>query len=98
MARSSARVFKKRKGSFNKGKCQEANESQNTFSENSSECAKLSTGKLNLSSSEKKLVNMNVSYSRDNSSGFRNGIVGINILACVFFEAVKCLNCEKSGF
>ncbi|GBL84504.1 hypothetical protein AVEN_117247-1 [Araneus ventricosus] len=96
MPRSSARVFKKRKGAFNKERCQEANKCPNTLSQNSSDSAKLSTGKFDLSSSEKKLVNMDVSYSSDNSSDFRNVNVDINVLACIFFEAVKCLNWDKS--
>ncbi|GFS48916.1 hypothetical protein TNIN_22301 [Trichonephila inaurata madagascariensis] len=40
---------------------------------------------------------MDISYSDEAFSGFRNVIVDINLLACVFFETVKCLKCEKTG-
>ncbi|GFV11335.1 hypothetical protein TNCV_3724241 [Trichonephila clavipes] len=43
------------------------------------------------SASERKFVNMDISYSDEAFSGFRNVIVDINLLACVFFEAVKCI-------
>ncbi|GFW99288.1 uncharacterized protein TNCV_3981131 [Trichonephila clavipes] len=40
---------------------------------------------------------MDISYSDEAFSGFRNVIVDINLSACVFFEAVKCIKCEKTG-
>ncbi|GFY62258.1 nephrin [Trichonephila inaurata madagascariensis] len=48
------------------------------------------------SASEKKFVNMDISYSDEAFSGFRNVIMDINLLACVFSEAMKCLKCEKT--
>ncbi|GFX48113.1 hypothetical protein TNCV_4114481 [Trichonephila clavipes] len=58
---------------------------------------KLCTNETEPSASERKIVNMDISYSDEAFSGFRNVIVDINLLACVFFEAVKCVKCEKTG-
>ncbi|GFV62518.1 uncharacterized protein TNCV_3866991 [Trichonephila clavipes] len=107
MPRSSTKVFKKRKGVFNKGRCNKSNdgygESNSTVPKNSADeknCAdgaKLCTNETEPSASERKIVNMDISYSDEAFSGFRNVIVDINLLACVFFEAVKCIKCEKTG-
>ncbi|GFV37563.1 uncharacterized protein TNCV_4981851 [Trichonephila clavipes] len=107
MPRASTKVFKKRRGVFNKGRCNKSNdgcgESNSTVPKNSADeknCAdgaKLCTNETEPSASEKKIVNMDISYSDEAFSGFRNVIVDINLLACVFFEAVKCIKCEKTG-
>ncbi|GFW11123.1 transposable element Tcb2 transposase [Trichonephila clavipes] len=64
---------------------------------NCADVAKLCTNETELSASERKIVNMDISYSDEAFSGFRNVIVDINLLACVFFEAVKCIKCERTG-
>ncbi|GFX23978.1 uncharacterized protein TNCV_2730831 [Trichonephila clavipes] len=107
MPRASTKVFKKRRGVFYKGRCNKSNdgcgESNSTVPKNSADeknCAdgaKLATNETEPSASERKIVNMDISYSDEAFSGFRNVIVDINLLACVFFEAVKCIKCEKTG-
>ncbi|GFS49867.1 uncharacterized protein TNIN_269481 [Trichonephila inaurata madagascariensis] len=107
MPRASTKVFKKRRGVFNKGRCKKSNdgcvEGISTVPKNCAEeknfadCAKLCTNETEPSASERKILNMDISYSDEAFSGFRNVIVDINLLACVFFEAVKCLKCEKTG-
>ncbi|GFV57393.1 uncharacterized protein TNCV_3569451 [Trichonephila clavipes] len=107
MPRVSTKVFKKRRGVFNKGRCNKSNdgcgESNFTVPKNSADeknCAdgaKLCTNETEPSASERKIVNMDISYSDEAFSGFRNVIVDINLLACVFFESVKCIKCEKTG-
>ncbi|GFY24185.1 uncharacterized protein TNCV_1012381 [Trichonephila clavipes] len=107
MPRASTKVFKKRRGVFNKGRYNKSNdgcgESNSTVPKNSvdekncADGAKLCTNETEPSASEKKIVNMDISYSDEAFSGFRNVIVDINLLACVFFEAVKCIKCEKTG-
>ncbi|GFY42644.1 uncharacterized protein TNIN_383281, partial [Trichonephila inaurata madagascariensis] len=107
MPRASTKVFKKRRGVFNKGRCKKSNdgcvEGISTVPKNCAEeknfadDAKPCTNETEPSASERKILNMDISYSDEASSGFRNVIVDINLLACVFFEAVKCLNCEKTG-
>ncbi|GFU33284.1 uncharacterized protein TNCV_3768391 [Trichonephila clavipes] len=107
MPRASTKVFKKRRGVFNKGRCNKSNdgcgESNSTVPKNSADeknCAdgaKLCTNETEPSACERKIVNMDISYSDEAFSGFRNVIVDINLLACVFFEAVKCIKCEKTG-
>ncbi|GFQ87152.1 hypothetical protein TNCT_711531 [Trichonephila clavata] len=42
---------------------------------------------------KKKLSNLNNSHKSEFNSGFKNAIVDLNILAGVFSEAVKCLQC-----
>lgn len=101
MARSSSNVFKKRKGGFNKKGSQKTSEekfvnSANVLSENPLDTANLSSDSVNISSSEKKLLNENNCYS-NNFAGYKNVIVDINILAGVFFEAVKCLECGMAA-
>ncbi|GFV84700.1 uncharacterized protein TNCV_4296821 [Trichonephila clavipes] len=101
MPRASTKVFEKRRGVFNKGRCNKSNdgcgESNSTVPKNSADeknCAdgaKLCTNETEPSASERKIVNMDISYSDEAFSGFRNDIVDINLLACVFFEAVKCI-------
>ncbi|GFU34289.1 hypothetical protein TNCV_4158141 [Trichonephila clavipes] len=88
-----------------KGRCNKSNdgcgESNSTVPKNSADeknCAdgaKLCTNETEPSASERKIVNMDISYSDEAFSGFRNVIVDINLLACLFFEAVKCIKCEK---
>ncbi|GFV84315.1 uncharacterized protein TNCV_1591741 [Trichonephila clavipes] len=106
MPRASTKVFKKRRGVFNKGRCNKSNdgcgESNSTVPKNSADekkivlmVQKLCTNETEPSASERKIVNMDISYSDEAFSGFRNVIVDINLLACVFFEAVKCIKCEK---
>ncbi|GFQ86877.1 hypothetical protein TNCT_145771 [Trichonephila clavata] len=51
----------------------------------------------NVSASEKKLRNLNNSYKSEFNSGFKNAIADLNILAGVFSEAVKCLQCGATG-
>ncbi|GFY52913.1 uncharacterized protein TNIN_425251 [Trichonephila inaurata madagascariensis] len=107
MSRASAKVFKKRSGVFNKRKCKKINhgcvEGNSTYPKNSAvekncaDGAKLCTKETEPSASERKFVNMDISYSNEAFSGFRNGIVDINLLTRVLFEAVRCLKCEKTG-
>ncbi|GFY16751.1 uncharacterized protein TNCV_2788731 [Trichonephila clavipes] len=81
----------------------EPKESNSTVPKNSADeknCAdgaKLCTNETEPSASERKIVHMDISYSDEAFSGFRSVIVDINLLACVFFEAVKCIKCEKTG-
>ncbi|GFX90823.1 uncharacterized protein TNCV_3166541 [Trichonephila clavipes] len=106
MPRASTKVFRNER-SFNKGRCNKSNdgcgESNSTVPKNSADeknrayGAKLCTNETEPSSSERKIVNMDISYSDEAFSGFRNVIVDINLLACVFFEAVKSIKCEKTG-
>ncbi|GFY39849.1 uncharacterized protein TNIN_211981, partial [Trichonephila inaurata madagascariensis] len=107
MPRASTKVFKKRRGVFNKGRCKKINDGcvegistvpKNCADEkNFADGAKVCTNETEPSDSERKILNMDISYSDEAFSGFRNVIVDINLLACVFFEAVKCLKCEKTG-
>ncbi|GFT87546.1 uncharacterized protein TNCV_3759861 [Trichonephila clavipes] len=107
MPRTSTKVFKKRRGVFYKGRCKKINygcvESNSTVPKNSADeknCAdgaKLCTNETEPSARERKIVKMDISYSDEAFSGFRNVIVDINLLTCVFFEAVKCIKCEKTG-
>ncbi|GFW95592.1 uncharacterized protein TNCV_2857581 [Trichonephila clavipes] len=107
MPRASTKVFKKRRGVFNKGRCNKSNdgcgESNSTVPKNSADeknCAdgaKLCTNETKPSASERKIVNMDISYSDEAFSGFRNVIVDINLLACVFFEAVKCIKQQEKS-
>ncbi|GFY70951.1 uncharacterized protein TNIN_398001 [Trichonephila inaurata madagascariensis] len=98
MPRASTKVFKKRRGVFNKGRCKKSNdgcvEGISTVPKNCAEEKNFADG---AKPCERKILNMDISYSDEAFSGFRNVIVDINLLACVFFEAVKCLNCEKTG-
>ncbi|GFX66640.1 uncharacterized protein TNCV_1428061 [Trichonephila clavipes] len=106
MPRASTKVFKKRRGVFNKGRCNKSNdgcgESNSTVPKNSADekivlmVQIFVLMKTEPSASERKIVNMDISYSDEAFSGFRN-VVDINLLACVFFEAVKCIKCEKTG-
>ncbi|GFX11452.1 uncharacterized protein TNCV_2818861 [Trichonephila clavipes] len=41
--------------------------------------------------------NLNNSYKSEFNSGFKNAIVDLNVLAGVFSEAVKCLQCGATG-
>ncbi|GFW52416.1 uncharacterized protein TNCV_2796741 [Trichonephila clavipes] len=83
--------------------CKTRKKSNSTVPKNSADeknCAdgaKLCTNETEPSASERKIVNMDISYSDEAFSGFRNVIVDINLLACVFFEAVKPIKCEKTG-
>ncbi|GFU52578.1 hypothetical protein TNCV_2115601 [Trichonephila clavipes] len=96
MPRASTKVFKKRRGIFNKGRCNKSNdgcgESNSTVPKNSADeknrvdGAKLCTNETEPSASERKIVNMDISYSDEAFSGFRNVIVDINLLACVFLK------------
>ncbi|GFX49689.1 uncharacterized protein TNCV_1637271 [Trichonephila clavipes] len=52
-----------------------------------------SASNSNISASEKKLSNSNNSYKSEFNSGFKNAVVDLNVLAGVFSEAVKCLQC-----
>ncbi|GFS43810.1 uncharacterized protein TNIN_92421 [Trichonephila inaurata madagascariensis] len=107
MPRASTKVFKKRRGVFKKRRCKKINDGcvegistvpKNCADEkNFADGAKLCTNETEPSASERKILNMDISYSDEAFSGFRNVIVDINLLACVFFEAVKCLKCEKTG-
>ncbi|GFS72816.1 hypothetical protein TNCV_4628671 [Trichonephila clavipes] len=47
--------------------------------------------------SKKKLSNLNNSYKSEFNSGFKNAIVDLNVLAGVFSEAAKCLQCGATG-
>ncbi|GFY54355.1 hypothetical protein TNIN_324011 [Trichonephila inaurata madagascariensis] len=58
--------------------------------------AKPCTNETEPSASERKILNMDISYSDEAFSGFRNVIVDINLLACVLFEAVKFLKFVKN--
>ncbi|GFV02269.1 hypothetical protein TNCV_4742501 [Trichonephila clavipes] len=46
---------------------------------------------------KKKLSTLNNSYKSEFNSGFKNAIVDFNVLAGVFSEAVKCLQCGATG-
>ncbi|GFX14469.1 hypothetical protein TNCV_1616521 [Trichonephila clavipes] len=91
MPRASTKVFEKRRGVFNKGRCNKSNdgcgESNSTVPKNSADeknCAdgaKLCTNETEPSASERKIVNMDISYLDEAFSGFRNVIVDINLLA-----------------
>ncbi|GFW80394.1 hypothetical protein TNCV_2945261 [Trichonephila clavipes] len=50
-----------------------------------------------LKKAKKKLSNLNNSYKSEFNSGFKNAIVDLNVLAGVFSEAVKCLQCGATG-
>ncbi|GFQ75157.1 uncharacterized protein TNCT_25161 [Trichonephila clavata] len=92
-ARSSSKVFKKRRGNFNQGR---RSNSESTVTSDSVP-QQFSTSNSNVSASEKKLCNLNNSYKSEFNSGFKNVIVDLNVLAGVFSEAVKCLQCGATG-
>ncbi|GFX70541.1 uncharacterized protein TNCV_875151 [Trichonephila clavipes] len=56
-----------------------------------------SSGKVFKKGEKKKLSNLNNSYKSEFNSGFKNAIVDLNVLAGVFSEAVKCLQCGATG-
>ncbi|GFR01487.1 hypothetical protein TNCT_186191 [Trichonephila clavata] len=89
MPRSSSKVFKKRRGNFNQGR---RSNSESTVTSDSVP-QQFSTSNSNVSASEKKLCNLNNSYKSEFNSRFKNVIVDLNVLAGVFSEAVKCLQC-----
>lgn len=92
MPRSNSRVFKKRKGNYLKGRGKQSNPLQ--LVDGSSENISV---EANLTSSEKKLGDLNVSYSNNEGSTFKNLIMDLDILSAVFSEAVKCLKCDQTG-
>ncbi|GFY64622.1 hypothetical protein TNIN_233071 [Trichonephila inaurata madagascariensis] len=95
MPRASTKLFKKRIGVFNKGRYKKINDGcvegistvpkNSTDEKNFADGAKLCTNETEPSASERKIANMDISYSDEAFSGFRNVIVDINLLACVFF-------------
>ncbi|GFV91475.1 hypothetical protein TNCV_2384351 [Trichonephila clavipes] len=93
MPRSSGKVFKKKRGNFNQGRI---SNSESTVRSNSV-AQQSSASNSNISASEKKLSNLNNSYKSEFNSGFKNAIVDLNVLAGVFSEAVKCLQCGATG-
>ncbi|GFQ74709.1 hypothetical protein TNCT_428161 [Trichonephila clavata] len=93
MPRSSSKVLKKRRGNFNQGR---RSNSESTVTSDSVP-QQFSASNSNVSASEKKLSNLNNSYKSEFNSGFKNAIVDLNILAGVFSEAVKCLQCGATG-
>ncbi|GFY59424.1 PC4 domain-containing protein [Trichonephila inaurata madagascariensis] len=93
MPRSSSKVFKKRRGNFKKGR---RSNSESTATSDSVP-QQSSASNSNISASEKKLSNLNNSYKSEFNSGFKNAIVDLNVLAGVFSEAVKCLQCGATG-
>ncbi|GFY49195.1 hypothetical protein TNIN_403531 [Trichonephila inaurata madagascariensis] len=46
---------------------------------------------------KKKFSNLNNSYKSEFNSEYKNAIVDLNVLAGVFSEAVKCLQCGATG-
>ncbi|GFR27281.1 hypothetical protein TNCT_347771 [Trichonephila clavata] len=93
MPRSSSKVFKKRRGNFNQGR---RSHSESTVTSDSVP-QQSSASNSKVSASEKKLTSLNNSYKSEFNSGFKNAIVDLNILAGVFSEAVKCLQCGATG-
>ncbi|GFY56262.1 hypothetical protein TNIN_255151 [Trichonephila inaurata madagascariensis] len=104
MPRASTKVFKKRRV-FNKGRCKKINDCcvegistvpKNCADEkNFADGAKLCTNETEPSASERKILNMDISYSDESFSGFRN--IAWTLTFSLFFEVVKCLKCEKTG-
>ncbi|GFY58815.1 uncharacterized protein TNIN_190601 [Trichonephila inaurata madagascariensis] len=92
MPRSSSIAFKKRRGNFYQGR---RSNSESTISDSVPQQSSASNS--NISASEKKLSNLNNSYKSEFNSGFKNAIVDLNVLAGVFSEAVKCLQCGATG-
>ncbi|GFS69264.1 hypothetical protein TNCV_4010881 [Trichonephila clavipes] len=95
MPRASTKVFKKRRGVFNKEdviimmvvvKAILLFQKNSADEKNCADGAKLCTNETEPSASERKIVNMDISYSDEAFSGFRNVIVDINLLACVFLK------------
>ncbi|GFU43820.1 uncharacterized protein TNCV_652121 [Trichonephila clavipes] len=64
---------------------------------NCADGAKLCTNETEPSVSQRKIMNMDISYSDEAFSGFRNVVMDINLLAWLFFDAVKCIKCENTG-
>ncbi|GFV22045.1 hypothetical protein TNCV_4527301 [Trichonephila clavipes] len=93
MPRPSGKVFKKRRDNFNQGRI---SHSESTVRSDSVP-QQSSASNSNISASEKKLSNLNNSYKSEFNSGFKNAIVDLNVLAGVFSEAVKCLQCGATG-
>ncbi|GFQ92637.1 DDE Tnp4 domain-containing protein [Trichonephila clavata] len=83
----------RRRGNFNQGR---RSNSESTVTSDSVP-QQFSTSNSNVSASEKKLCNLNNSYKSEFNSGFKNVIVDLNVLAGVFSEAVKCLQCGATG-
>ncbi|GFR27811.1 hypothetical protein TNCT_738831 [Trichonephila clavata] len=94
MPRSSNKVFKKRRGNFNQGR---RSNSESTVTSDSVPPQQFSPSNSNVSFQKKKLSNLNNSYKSEFNSGFKNAIGDLNILAGVFSEAVKCLQCGTTG-
>ncbi|GFY03110.1 hypothetical protein TNCV_981151 [Trichonephila clavipes] len=80
MPRASTKVFKKRRGVFNKGRCNKSNdgcgESNSTVPKNSADEKNCADGAKLCTSEREKIVNMDISYSDEAFSGFRNVICG----------------------
>ncbi|GFQ93395.1 hypothetical protein TNCT_487661 [Trichonephila clavata] len=93
MPRSSSKVFKK-KGEVILIKSRRSNSESTVTSDSVPQQSSASNS--NVSASEKKR-NLNNSYKSEFNSGFKNAIVDLNILAGVFSEAVKCLQCGATG-
>ncbi|GFW86216.1 uncharacterized protein TNCV_4779281 [Trichonephila clavipes] len=77
MPRASTKVFKKRRGVFNKGRC---NKSNDGCGESNSTVPKNSADEKNRADGAKLCTNETEPSA-----------------TCVFFEAVKCIKCEKTG-
>ncbi|GFS99378.1 uncharacterized protein TNCV_1601831 [Trichonephila clavipes] len=77
MPRASTKVFKKRRGVFNKGRC---NKSNNGCGESNSTVPKNSADEKNCADGAKLCTNETEPSA-----------------TCVFFEAGKCIKCEKTG-
>ncbi|GFV35082.1 uncharacterized protein TNCV_2304341 [Trichonephila clavipes] len=77
MPRASTKVFKKRRGVFNKGRC---NKSNDGCGESNSTVPKNSADEKNCADGAKLCTNETEPSA-----------------TCVFFEAVKCIKCEKTG-
>ncbi|GFS54179.1 hypothetical protein TNCV_2527161 [Trichonephila clavipes] len=75
MPRASTKVFKKRRGVFNKGRC---NKSNDGCGESNSTVPKNSADEKNCADGAKLCTNETEPSA-----------------TCVFFEAVKCIKCEK---
>ncbi|GFS88024.1 uncharacterized protein TNCV_3929981 [Trichonephila clavipes] len=77
MPRASTKVFRKRRGVFNKGRC---NKSNDGCGESNSTVPKNSADEKNCADGAKLCTNETEPSA-----------------TCVFFEAVKCIKCEKTG-
>ncbi|GFV67160.1 hypothetical protein TNCV_3669151 [Trichonephila clavipes] len=93
MPRSSGKGFKKRRGNFNQGRI---SNSESTVRSDSVP-QQSSASNSNICFRNKKLSKLNNSYKSEFNSGFKNAIVDLNVLAGVFSEAVKCLQCGATG-